>query len=174
MESEPGEEGKIHWTSPHFSDNLVIDANVLDSIVFPKQSAPATEAFRVGTVSGDIWMADLIGSDDNTFLFSSKRHGQVRVNRDMIYTLESREHSNLLFDGSQLTAWKLPEQNKDEKVGPFSQEAQPSWHADRGGRPQTSTAKANIFYALDWPKRFEIDLELASTTRPTQFCFRAR
>ena len=70
------------------------------------------------------------------FSFSSKRHGQFRVNRDMIYTLESREHSNLLFDGSQLTAWKLPEQDKDEKVGPFSQEAQPSWHADRGGRPQ--------------------------------------
>ena len=173
LESKPGttEEGKVHWASPHFSDNLVIDINVLDSIVFPKQSAPATEAFRVGTVSGDIWMADLIGSDDNTFLFSSKRHGQVRVKRDMIYTLESREHSNLLFDGSQLTAWKLPEQDKDEKVGPFSQEAQPSWHADRGGRPQTSTAKANIFYALDWPKRFEIDLELASTTRPPSFVF---
>ena len=173
LESKPGtaEEGKVHWASPHFSDNLVIDANVLDAIVFPKQAAPATEAFRVGTVSGDIWMADLIGSDDNTFLFSSKRHGQVRVNRDMIYTLESREHSNLLFDGSQLTAWKLPEQDKDAKVGPFSQEAQPNWHTDRGGRPQTSTAKANIFYALDWPKRFEIDLELASTARPPSFVF---
>ncbi len=171
LESEPGEEGKIRWASPHFSDNLVIDANVLDSIVFPKQSAPATEAFRVGTVSGDIWMADLIGSDDNTFLFSSKQHGQFRVNRNMVYTFENREHSNLLFDGSQLTAWKLPEQGKDEKVGPFAQEAQPSWHADRGGRPQTSTAKANIFYALDWPKGFEIDLELASTARPPSFVF---
>ncbi|RKU27759.1 hypothetical protein C6499_11015 [Candidatus Poribacteria bacterium] len=171
LESEPGKEGKIHWASPHFSDTLVIDADVLDAIVFPKQSVSATEAFRVGTVSGDIWMADLISSDDNTFLFSSKRHGQFRVNRDMIYTLESREHSNLLFDGSQLTAWKLPEQDKDEKVGPFAQEAQPSWHPDRGGRPQTSTAKANIFYALGWPKHFEVDLELSSTARPPSFVF---
>ncbi len=171
LESEPGEAGKIRWASPHFSDNLVIDANVLDSIVFPKQSAPATESFRVGTVSGDIWMADLIGSDNNTFLFSSKQHGQFRVNRNMVYTFENREHSNLLFDGSQLTAWKLPEQGKDEKAVLFPQEARPSWHADRGGRPQTNTAKANIFYALDWPKGFEIDLELASTARPPSFVF---
>ena len=122
--------GKIHWSSPHFSDNLIVDVNVLDSIVFPKQSVSATEAFRIGTVSGDIWMADFIGSDltinsstdtfdketrvddQNTFLFSSKRHGQFRVNREMIYTLENREHSNLLFDGSQLADWKLPDQNK--------------------------------------------------------------
>ena len=171
LESEPGKEGKVRWASPHFSDTLVIDTNVLDAIVFPKQSVSATEAFRIGTVSGDIWIADLIGSDDDTFLFSSKRHGQFRVKRDMIYTFENREHSNLLFDGSQLTAWKLPEQDKDEKVEPFAQEAQPSWHPDRGGRPQTSTAKANIFYAFDWPKHFEIDLELSSTARPPSFVF---
>ena len=164
-------QGEIHWSSPHFSDDLIVDVNVLDAIVFPQQSVPVTEAFRVGTVSGDIWMADLIGSDDNTLLFSSKRHGEFRVNREMIYTLESREHSNLLFDGSQLSAWKLPEQGKDDRAVLLSQEAQPNWYADRGGRAQTNTAKANIFYAFDWPKRFEIDLELASTARPPSFVF---
>ncbi|MYB00177.1 hypothetical protein F4X90_10950, partial [Candidatus Poribacteria bacterium] len=168
LESKPGE---IHWSSPHFSDDMIVKINVLDAIVFPKQSVPVTETFRVGTVSGDIWMADLIGSDDNTLHFSSKRHGEFRVNREMIYTLESREHSNLLFDGSQLSAWKLREEDKDDGTTLFSQEVQPSWHADRGGRPQTNTAKANIFYAFDWPKRFEIDLELASTTRPPSFVF---
>ena len=164
-------DGKIHWASPHFSDALIVDIHVLDAIVFPKQAAPATETFRVGTVSGDIWIADLIGSDDRTLRFSSKRQGQFQVNREMIYTLESREHTNLLFDGSLLSAWKLPEQEKDDSVVLLSQEAQPSWHADRGGRPQTSTAKANIFRAFDWPKRFEIDLELASTARPPSFVF---
>ena len=173
--------GKIHWSSPHFSDDLIVDINVLDSIVFPKQeSSPVTgrgvsvtEAFRVGTVSGDIWMANIIGSDDNTLLFSSARHGEFRVNREMIYTLESREHSNLLFDGSQLSAWKLPEQDNGNGVVlfPQEQEAQPSWHSDRGGRPQTKIAKANIFHAFDWPKRFEIDLELASNARPPSFVF---
>ena len=163
--------GEIHWSSPHFSDDMIVDVNVLDAIVFPKQPVSATEAFRVGTVSGDIWMADLIGSDDNTLLFSSKRHGEFRVKREMIYTLESREHSNLLFDGSQLSAWKLPQQGNSDQVALLTQEAQPSWHSDRGGRPQTSTAKANIFYEFGWPKRFEIDLELASTARPPSFVF---
>jgi len=183
LESKPTE---IHWSSPHFSDDLIVDINVLDSIVFPKKSAEArhhddrdrvtsemaaTEAFRVGTVSGDIWMADLIGSDNNTLRFSSKRHGEFQVNRELIYTLENREHSNLLFDGSQLSAWKLPGQNKDDGTLLLSQDVQPSWHADRGGHPQTNTAKANIFYAFNWPKRFEIDLELATTARPPSFVF---
>ena len=176
LESEPGspsvntEGRKIRWTSPHFSDHLVVDASVLDAIVFPNQTEPtATEAFRIGTVSGDIWIADLIGSDDETFQFSSKRHGQFRVNREMIYTFESREHANLLFDGSQLAVWKLPEENKDQNALQLLADTQPNWHSDRGGRPQTKQAKANIFYALEWPKRFEVDLELASATRPPSF-----
>ena len=163
--------GKIHWSSPHFSDDMIVDVDVLDAIVFPKQPVLATEAFRVGTIFGDIWMADLIGSNDETLLFSSKRHGEFRVNREIIYTLESREHSNLLFDGSQLSAWKLPQQGNSDEAVLLAQEAQPSWHSDRGGRPQTKTAKANIFYEFDWPKRFEIDLELASTARPPSFVF---
>ena len=186
LESELGspsanaEGGKIRWASPHFADDLIIDASVLDAIVFPNrppfippqaggQKGAATEVFRIGTVSGDIWMADIIGSDDDTFLFTSKRHGQFRVNREMIYTFEGREHSNLLFDGSQLSSWKLPEQNKNNNGEQLLEDTQPSWHTDRGGRPQTNQAKANIFYALDWPKRFEIDLELASTARPPSF-----
>ena len=177
LESKPGSPsvtgngGKVHWVSPYFLDHLVVDINVLDAIVFPKQVAPATEAFRVGTISGDIWMADLIGADDNAFVFSSKRHGRFRVNREMIYTFESREHANLFFDGSQLSAWKLFEEDKGKDGLMFLGDTQPSWHADRGGRPQTNQAKANIFYALDWPKRFEIDLELASTDRPPSFVF---
>ena len=168
LESELGE---IHWSSPHFSDDLIVDINVLDSIVFPKQPVWTTEAFRIGTVSGDIWMANLIGSDDNTLHFSSKRHGNFQVKRDMIYTLENREHSNLLFDGSQLTAWNLPEADKVDKAALLSQDVESNWHPDRGGHPQTNTAKANIFYAFEWPKHFEIDLELASTTRPPSFVF---
>ncbi len=176
LESEPGSlsvtenSGKIRWASPHFSDHLVVDASVLDAIVFPNRAEPpATEAFRIGTVSGDIWVADLIGSDDDTFLFSSERHGRFRVNREMIYSFESRKHANLLFDGSRLSAWKLPGENENDNGPQLLANTQPSWHTDRGSRPQTNQAKANIFYALDWPKRFEIDLELASTARPPSF-----
>jgi len=95
--------GTIRWASPYFLDDLVLDINVLGSVVFPKTSNPTTETFRVSTVSDDVWIADLISSDDNTFLFSSKRHGQFRVKRAAVRSLEHRNHSNHLFDGSQLT-----------------------------------------------------------------------
>ena len=163
--------GAIRWASPHFSDDLVIDIGVLDSIIFPEQSVPATEAFRVGTVSGDIWMADIVDSDDDTFLFSSKRHGLFRVNREAIYTLERRMHPNLVFDGSQLTNWKLPKEDAKKPVLLFGGDARSDWYADRSGHPRTDKVKAKIFHALDWPQYFEIDLELASAARPPGFVF---
>lgn len=163
--------GMIHWASPYFLDDLVVNISVLDSVVFPKQSAPATEAFRVGTVSGDIWIADIVDSDNDSFLFSSKRHGRFRVNRSAIYTLERRVHPNLIYDGSQLTSWKLPKRGTNNRVLQFGRNAQSDWYADRGGHLRTDKVKAKIFHALDWPQRFEIDLELASTTRPPGFVF---
>ena len=163
--------GQIRWASPYFSDDLVVDIGVLDSIVFPKQSAPAMEAFRVGTVAGDIWIADIVDSDEETFLFSSERHGRFRVNREAIYTLERRVHPNLIFDGSQLTNWELPKQDANQPILLFGRTALPDWYADRGGHPRTDKVKAKIFHALDWPQRFEIDLELASATRPPGFVF---
>ena len=163
--------GVIRWESPYFSDDLVVDIGVLDSVVFPKQSVPATEAFRVGTVSGDILIADIVDSDDDTFLFSSERHGGFRVDRAAIYSLERRVHPNLIFDGSQLTNWELPKRNAREPVLLFGGDARSDWYADRGGHPRTDKVKAKIFHALDWPQRFEIDLELASATRPPGFVF---
>ena len=164
--------GVIRWASPYFSDDLVVDIGVLDSVIFPRQSAPAMEAFRVGTVSGDIWIADIVDSDEDTFLFSSERHGRFQVNREAIYTLERRVHPNLIFDGSQLTNWELPKQNVNMPMLPFGVvNTRPEWYADRGGHPRTDKVKAKIFHALDWPQRFEIDLELASTARPPGFVF---
>ena len=100
--------GTIHWASPYFLDDLVLDVKVLDSVAFRKKSVSTTEAFRVSALSGDVWIADLIGSDDETFLFSSERHGQFRVNRSAVYMLERQERPDFLFDGSQLKNWKLP------------------------------------------------------------------
>ena len=163
--------GVIRWASPYFLDDLVVDIGVLDSVIFPRQSAPAMEAFRVGTVSGDIWIAGIVDSDEDTFLFSSERHGRFQVNREAIYTLERRVHPNLIFDGSQLTNWELPKQNVNKPMLLFGGNTRPDWYADRGGHPRTDKVKAKIFHALDWPQRFEIDLELASTARPPGFVF---
>ena len=163
--------GVIRWASPYFLDDLVVDIGVLDSVIFPRQSAPAMEAFRVGTVSGDIWIADIVDSDEDTFLFSSERHGRFQVTREAIYTLERRVHPNLIFDGSQLTNWELPKQNVNKPMLLFGRDTLSEWYADRGGHPRTDKVKAKTFHALDWPQRFEIDLELASTARPPGFVF---
>jgi len=104
LQSKPGQ---IHWSSSIFADKLVADSKTLESIVFPKQTVEPTEAFRVGTVAGDVWTADLVGSDEDAFLFSSKRYGRVRVNRDAIYSLNRLANPNLAFDGSQHKDWDL-------------------------------------------------------------------
>ena len=163
MESDPG---TVCWASEYFSDNLITDIGVIDSILFPKQPAQPTEAFQISTVSADVWTADLIGADDNTFLFSSKRHGQVRVNRDAIYSLNRRKSPNLIFDGSQLTAWESSK--VDETKIPFLRDvdARSSWVPNAAGNLHTNHAKASILCAFDLPKRFEIDLEFTSTEPP--------
>lgn len=164
--------GKIRWKSPYFSDDLIVDINVLDSVVFSKQFSSTTETFRVDTVSGDVWTADIVDSDENTFLFSSKRYGTFRVNRTAIYSLENREHSNLVFDGSQLASWLISNKDQTKKRVQISNNIQKTgWYADRGGHPRTDQGKANIYHAIEWPQRFEIDIELASTTRPPGFVF---
>ena len=96
----PSESGQIRWSSPIFADELVVDANVLDSINFPGERVQATEAFRIGTVAGDVFIADLIGSSDDALLFSSRRHSPFQVKRDAIYSLRRIAHPNLAFDGS--------------------------------------------------------------------------
>ena len=166
-------DGKIRWASPYFLDDLVLDVNVLDAVVFPKTPDLATETFRVRTVSGDVWIADLIGSDDNTFLFSSKRHDQFRVKRAAVFSLEHRNNFTPLFDGAQLTHWKSFRSKKDidDPLLLVFHEPTFDWHRDSEGDLHTSQNKAELFHALKWHKHFEIDLALAFTEHPPSFVF---
>ena len=167
---------------PYFLDDLRLDVTVLEAVVFPKPNTtpvntdaqiPTAETFRVRTLSGDVWIADLIGSDADAFLFASKRHGQFRVKRSAVYMLERRERPDFLFDGSQLKNWKLPKPKREavDPALPFDFVRRSNWFADPEGHPKTWTDKAEIFYAFDWPEHFEIELELASDTHPPNFSF---
>ena len=168
--------GTIHWTSPYFLDDLVLDVGVLDSVAFPNPSVLTTGAFRIDAVSGDVWVADLIDADDDTFLFSSKRHGQFRVKRSAIYRLdrlERQERHDFLFNGSQLTNWRSSKPKKDmiDPASLFLGRMRSNWYSDAEGHPRTNVAKAQIFHALNWPQRFEIELELTSDAQPPNFAF---
>lgn len=160
--------GTIRWKSPYFADDLSVDISVLDSIAFSKKNTPVTGTFRVGTISGDFWTADIIDSDEDTFLFSNNRHGQFRVNRDMIYSLENQEHSNLIFDGSQLASWLPLDQNETEER---TSKNPTGWYSEQGGKPRTDRSKTSLYYPIKWPERYEIDFEVASTSTPPGFVF---
>ncbi len=104
LASEPGQ---VRWSSPQFDDDLVLNTDVLDSITFDQQPTQPKGSLRIGTITGDVFTADLIGSDQRSFLFSTRRYGELRVLRDAIYSLARREHPDLIFDGSQLENWEL-------------------------------------------------------------------
>ncbi len=163
LESEPGQ---VRWASPHFARPLVVDMAALDSIMFPDQPVEPAEAYRVAIVSGDVLVADLAGVDGEGFLLSSRRHGEVRVARDMVQGLFLQRHPNLLFDGSQLGGWsRAPVYATGDTPGRGRLSAF-KWRPDAEGHPYTDKAQAEITHALDWPERFEIALEFASSERP--------
>ncbi len=102
-----GKSGQIHWSSPIFTSALVVDTQALESIMLPGVTERPTEAFRMATVTGDVFVADLIGSDEKTFHVSSKRYGSIQVNRDAVHRLNRRVHPNLIFDGAQISNWNV-------------------------------------------------------------------
>ncbi|MCG9127542.1 hypothetical protein JT359_08095 [Candidatus Poribacteria bacterium] len=167
-----GEDDFIRWSSPFFSDELVIDTKAINSIVFPQRPVEVTETFRIGTVMGDSFIVDIIDSDDDTLLCKSKRMGEFRLKRSAIYSWENREHSRLLFDGAHLSSWSVNAKNKNiNRQNQTNSLQHKDWNSGRAGHPQTNKQKSNIFYPIEWPEGFEIDFEVSSTLRPPGFVF---
>jgi len=110
-----GKSGQIRWASPVLTSALVVDAKVLESIMFTGVTERPTEAFRVATVAGDVFVADLVGSDEKTFHLSSRRYGRVQVDREAVYSLKRRVHPYLIFDGSWISNWDV------DLVGPVKE-----------------------------------------------------
>jgi hypothetical protein len=98
---------RIRWASAIFTSALAVDAKALESIMFVDVTERPTEAFRMVTVAGDVFVADLVGSDEKSFHVSSQRYGRVLVNRDAVYTLNRRIHPNRIFDGSWISNWDV-------------------------------------------------------------------
>ena len=103
----PSEGKQIRWDSSIFDDEMIIDCASLASIRFPREKNEAKGAFRIGTIGGDLLVADLVGSDDQTLIFESERHGRLNILRDAIYSLHRIEQPNLIFDGSRFRDWEV-------------------------------------------------------------------
>ena len=77
-ELRPSPAGELRWSSPLFATELVLDPEVLESVEFAAaeddlRAPKSSGAFRVSTTAGDVFTADLVGSDQATLWFSSDR-----------------------------------------------------------------------------------------------------
>lgn len=110
LESGPDQ---IRWVSPLFPDSVAVDLQALDAISFPPAPAGSRGAFRITTVSGDSFTADLREADEREFALAAPSLGEFRVPRSAVRSLERLEHPDLVFDGSQAAAWGV-----ERAVGP--------------------------------------------------------
>jgi hypothetical protein len=101
----PAQGSWVRWDSPIFLDPLRVNSRSLHSIRFPSNIATLDHQFRISTVSGDVFVADLVSSDAKAFHVKSQRHGDFRVRRDAVYSLNRINHPRELFDGSQFDQW---------------------------------------------------------------------
>ena len=160
-----GDADRIRWSSPIFADDLTVDATVLDSIVFSGGTVKPEEDFRIGTVSGDVFSADVFRADATSFVFSSRRFGRVRIRRDAVHSLTRLVHPNLVYDGSRFRAPNGRMQALDGTV------EKPDWTRSLGGHPQTHRKSASVFRAVDLPTSFELEIDLETRRLPVRGSF---
>lgn len=96
---------KILWSSDLFLDEMEISTSVLDSIRFTTSGAQKEGEFKVETVYGDRFTADLSAADATGFSFNHPRFGAVQIKRDAISALTRVDSKQLIFDGSGITEW---------------------------------------------------------------------
>ena len=103
----PSQGRRVRWASPVFSDVMQLDTTSLDTIHFARTSVGADGAFRVGTVTGDVLTADLLGADIESLRLKTQRHGVFSVQRKAVYSFTRIENPNKLFEGTQFADWDL-------------------------------------------------------------------
>ena len=95
---------EVRLHAPQFAGELVLARGALDEIEFvggDPSEAPEGGAFRVVTTTGDVWTADLTGSDPSALTFHSERLGEVRVPRSAVRTIERVDDPAVLLDASR-------------------------------------------------------------------------
>ena len=97
----------VSWDSPVFLDPLHVNTRSLHSIRFPKLTGKKNHHFRFTTISGDVFDADLVGSDPETISVKSRRFGTFQLKRDAVYSMHRNDHPHELFDGSMFEKWSV-------------------------------------------------------------------
>ncbi|MCP5528569.1 MAG: hypothetical protein H7A47_17400 [Verrucomicrobiales bacterium] len=170
LESGPG---RIRWASPLFPEPVSVDLRSLDTISFPPRPAESRGAFRITTISGDLFTAEVVGADDREFTLAATPFGEFRLLRRAVRSLERVAHPDLVFDGSQASAWGV-----ERAVGPVrdltfrgfdGSREWPRWTGD--GVPDVSRLAPRIQGSQE---RGFLDLALAYLKTPFVVHFQGR
>lgn len=103
----PSEGPWVSWDSPVFLDPLQVNTRSLQSIRFPKIPGQRNHHFRFTTISGDVFDAEIVGSDHETFSLKSQRFGLFQLNRDAVYSVHRNDSPHELFNGSGFGQWSV-------------------------------------------------------------------
>lgn len=157
----------LTWdASELFADPLQIDLSVLSAIRLSQQQPPArdqTESdqlpgeFRITTTTNDVLTGNILAVTDVDIQFKSTRHGEFRLPRNRILSLQRIRSSGLLFLGPRgLDGW--------EAHG--SGNTMEDWKEEADGSLSSTKAETAICRPLTFPDRCEVEVILESTSMP--------
>ncbi len=103
----PSQTPWVQWKSPVFLDALRVNVRSLHSIRFPEVEFQPKPSFRFKSTTGDIFDADITGSNAENLILNSQIFGAFELKRKAAYSIRANNHPNLIFEGSQFDQWSV-------------------------------------------------------------------
>lgn len=90
----------MKWSAQGFVDPFEVDVSKLDYVRFAKPDASKHgEPIRIVLASGDIIFGDVTSISESHIDFTSKRHGEGRLKRSEVVSIQRLAHGSLLYLG---------------------------------------------------------------------------
>jgi len=142
---------QLQWQTKIFRDPLGLDLAYLDQIQF--QSSPklgkTTETYAVQTIDGYSLFGEVTKVDDQVLSMSSKRFGEIAIDRDQVATVLNLKTSGSIVHGVfDLSKWDA---NRNEKR---------FWEVNNQGQLKSLRKNVHLFMKTDLPESALIDIEL--------------
>ena len=141
----------LKWQSRLFRDPIEIDLGFLDRVKL-KSNTPfgkSLETYAIQTVDGFSLYGEVKKMDDESLLVSSKRFGEISVDRSKIATLLNLKTSGSLINGEfDLSQWGA---KRDEKK---------YWKVNDQGELESLRSNVHLYLQSELPESALIEVEL--------------
>lgn len=149
------------WEAPSlFAEPLELDLSVLSSVRFSTKEATTEEdsdEFRITMANNNVLYGRLVAVGEKTIAFESARHGQYRLQKHKILSLQRTQKQGLVYLGPRgVDEWKP--RGSDAKLS--------DWHEENDGSLTTLKGSTGIYRQMKFPKRCEVEVILTSTGMP--------